>query len=70
MGKGAEKKNGDNDVFSLTIKLEAFKLRLIGGLLLGLDPMSVELEHNEINALGHMITEISDNMRNWNAGQY
>ena len=70
MSKGPKKKKADTDVFSLTINNEAFKLRLIGGLLMGLDPMSVELEHNEIHALGCMITDISDNMRDWNAGQY
>ena len=54
------------DVFmTVNIDIEITKLRLLSGLLMGLDPNAVDLEHAEINSLGFMISEISDNLRDW-----
>jgi len=56
----------DENIFSVTVEGIRLKLRVLSGLMMGLDGGSVDLETDEVHALGYILNNISDELKDWN----
>ena len=59
----------EQDIFSQTVNLCSQKLKVLSGLLMGLNPIAVELNWEEVQALGFLLNDISDELIDWNTGK-
>lgn len=57
------------NVYSCDINVEVEKLKMLSGLLIGLDGMSTDLSTDEVNALGFVLNDIADTLKGLNTDE-
>ena len=58
------------NVYSCDINVEVEKLKMLSGLLIGLDGKSVDLSTDEVNALGFILNDIANTLKGLNTDGY